>query len=329
MGYQAINWNSLEDEFSLPFLQQNIAQFWVEDDVNVSGDLNNWATLSSTEKEVYQKVLGGLTLLDTMQGGDGMPLIARQVPNRQARTVLSFMGMMEEIHAKSYSRIFSTLCTKPEIDRIFKWVETHSLLQQKVDLILPHYRGIVDEKSLYMAMVASVYLESFLFYSGFYYPLLLAGGGRMKNSGEIINLIIRDESIHGVYVGLLAQDLHRSFDAETQSALQTEAKALLTALMDVEIAYTEALYAKLGLAEDVAAYLRYNANKALMNLGFEPAYEDTDFNPVVLAGLDTESKTHDFFSNKGNSYVKALHVEELRDEDFLFEGERVTTAQSG
>ena len=45
MGYQAINWNALEDNFSLPFLQQNIAQFWVEDDVNVSGDLNNWATL--------------------------------------------------------------------------------------------------------------------------------------------------------------------------------------------------------------------------------------------------------------------------------------------
>src|SRR5688572_15046002 len=107
MGYQAINWNALEDDFTLPFLQQNIAQFWVEDDVNVSGDLNNWAVLGKHEKEIYKRILAGLTLLDTMQGGDGMPLIARQVPKRQARTVLSFMGTMEEIHAKSYSRIFS------------------------------------------------------------------------------------------------------------------------------------------------------------------------------------------------------------------------------
>ena len=56
-----------------------------------------------------------------------------------------------------------------------------------------------------------------------------------------------------------------------------------------------------------------------MNLGFDPLYQETHFNPVVLAGLDTESKTHDFFSNKGNSYVKALNVEELQDEDFVFE----------
>jgi ribonucleoside-diphosphate reductase beta chain len=318
MGYQAINWNALEDEFSLPFLQQNIAQFWIEDDVNVSGDLNNWATLAPAQQELYRKVLAGLTLLDTMQGGDGMPLIARHVPNRQARTVLSFMGMMEEIHAKSYSRIFSTLCTKAEIEELFTWVEQQPVLQRKVELILPYYRNITDDESLYMAMVASVYLESFLFYSGFYYPLLLAGGGLMKNSGEIINLIIRDESIHGVYVGLLAQELYRNFHAETQQKLKAQTNQLLQQLMEVEEAYTSELYAELGLAEDVQRFLRYNANKALMNLGLDPIYEDTHYNPVVLAGLDTETKTHDFFSNKGNSYVKALNVEELRDEDFIF-----------
>lgn len=319
MGYQAINWNALEDDFTLPFLQQNIAQFWVEDDVNVSGDLNNWAVLGKHEKEIYKRILAGLTLLDTMQGGDGMPLIARQVPKRQARTVLSFMGTMEEIHAKSYSRIFSTLCTHPEIDELFQWVEEHPLLQKKVNLILPYYRGIHDQQSLYLAMVASVYLESFLFYSGFYYPLLLAGSGMMKNSGEIINLIIRDESIHGVYVGLLAQELYRAFEPKIQQELKEEADQLLDKLMDVEVQYTQEMYGPISLQDDVTQFLRYNANKALMNLGFDPLYQETHFNPVVLAGLDTESKTHDFFSNKGNSYVKALNVEELQDEDFVFE----------
>ena len=53
-----------------------------------------------------------------------------------------------------------------------------------------------------MAMVASVFLESYLFYSGFFYPLYLAGQGKLTASGEIINLIIRDESIHGVFVGI-------------------------------------------------------------------------------------------------------------------------------
>ncbi len=41
------------------------------------------------------------------------------------------------------------------------------------------YRSIKegDVLSLYKALVASVYLESFLFYSGFYYPLYFAGQG--------------------------------------------------------------------------------------------------------------------------------------------------------
>ena len=91
-------------------------------------------------------------------------------------------------------------------------------------------------------MVASVYLESFLFYSGFYYPIVARGSGLMKNSGEIINLIIRDESIHGVYVGLLAQELYRSFDEQTQQELKEEADQLLEKLMDVEVQYTQEMY---------------------------------------------------------------------------------------
>ena len=84
-------------------------------------------------------------------------------------------------------------------------------------MIVGLYKAIQkdDEISLFKAMVASVYLESFLFYSGFYYPLYFYGQGKLMQSGEIINLILRDEAIHGVYVGLLAQEIYNK---------QTEAK---------------------------------------------------------------------------------------------------------
>ncbi len=106
--------------------------------------------------------------------------------------------------------IFSqTLATEEEIDDIFEWVDNHPLLEKKAGIITSYYRRLlkpeVTKKELYMAMVASVFLESYLFYSGFFYPLYLAGQGKLTASGEIINLIIRDESIHGVFVGILAQ----------------------------------------------------------------------------------------------------------------------------
>ncbi|EJQ09163.1 class 1b ribonucleoside-diphosphate reductase subunit beta [Bacillus cereus] len=319
---RAVNWNKKEDDFSLMFWKQNIAQFWTEEEIAVSSDKNTWAQLSREEQVAYKRVLGGLTLLDTKQGGEGMPLVLVHLENLQAKSVLAFMGAMEEVHAKSYSHIFTTLATEEEIDDIFEWVDNHPLLEKKAGIITRYYRRLlkpeVTKKELYMAMVASVFLESYLFYSGFFYPLYLAGQGKLTASGEIINLIIRDESIHGVFVGILAQQLFAELSAEDQQEVQKETQELLMELYEIEMAYTEEIYTSIGLVEDVNRFVRYNANKGLMNLGLEPKFEEEEINPIVLNGLRTDTKNHDFFSVKGNGYVKATNVEKLADDDFVF-----------
>ncbi|MEK4911721.1 MULTISPECIES: class 1b ribonucleoside-diphosphate reductase subunit beta [Bacillus] len=319
---RAVNWNKKEDDFSLMFWKQNIAQFWTEEEIAVSSDKNTWAQLSKEEQIAYKRVLGGLTLLDTKQGGEGMPLVLVHLENLQAKSVLAFMGAMEEVHAKSYSHIFTTLATEEEIDDIFEWVDNHPLLEKKAGIVTSYYRRLlkpeVTKKELYMAMVASVFLESYLFYSGFFYPLYLAGQGKLTASGEIINLIIRDESIHGVFVGILAQQIFTELSAEEQQEVQAETQELLMELYEIELAYTEEIYTSIGLVEDVNRFVRYNANKGLMNLGLEPKFEEEEINPIVLNGLRTDTKNHDFFSVKGNGYVKATNVEKLADDDFVF-----------
>ncbi|EJQ42485.1 hypothetical protein IEE_03839 [Bacillus cereus BAG5X1-1] len=319
---RAVNWNKKEDDFSLMFWKQNIAQFWTEEEIAVSSDKNTWAQLSKEEQIAYKRVLGGLTLLDTKQGGEGMPLVLVHLENLQAKSVLAFMGAMEEVHAKSYSHIFTTLATEEEIDDIFEWVDNHPLLEKKAGIVTSYYRRLlkpeVTKKELYMAMVASVFLESYLFYSGFFYPLYLAGQGKLTASGEIINLIIRDESIHGVFVGILAQQIFAELSAKEQQEVQTETQELLMKLYEIELAYTEEIYTSIGLVEDVNRFVRYNANKGLMNLGLEPKFEEEEINPIVLNGLRTDTKNHDFFSVKGNGYVKATNVEKLADDDFVF-----------
>ncbi|WP_245575215.1 class 1b ribonucleoside-diphosphate reductase subunit beta [Meiothermus rufus] len=317
----AVNWNQPVDAYTKMFWDQNVRQFWVDEEIPLADDKLPWMTLSPEEKRTYEHVLGGLTLLDTLQGGVGMPLLSQHVENPQRKAVLGFMGAMEHMHAKSYSSIFTTLCTKERIQEIFDWVNRHPILQQKLRVIRQHYLGVKDPQSLYLGLAASVLLESFLFYSGFFYPLLLAGGGRMVNAGEIINLIIRDEAIHGVYVGLLAQEVAASLPEGAQQAVRRELLALVEALYRLEEAYTRELYRPLGLEEAVLAFVRYNADKALMNLGESPYFRtrEEEVSPVVLAGLSTKTKNHDFFSTKGNGYVKAIRVEPLSDEDFRFE----------
>lgn len=316
---QAVNWNRADDDFTLMFWNQNIMQFWTDDEIPLSDDKMTWGMLSDIEKDAYMKVLGGLTLLDTIQGGVGMPQIMEHVDGLQRKAVLSFMAMMEQIHAKSYSSIFTTLASTEEIDSVFKWVEENPYLQTKATVIRQYYMNIETSKDLYMAMAASVLLESYLFYSGFFYPLYLAGQGKLTCSGEIIDLILRDESIHGVYVGVLAQEIYASFDETQRNDVYQGLVDLVQLLHQNELKYTEELYTPIHLTEEVEAFLRYNANKAMMNLGFEPLFEDEEVNPIVLNGISTHTKQHDFFSKKGNGYIRTLNVEPLTDDDFKFE----------
>ena len=314
--HKAVNWNKEDDNFTQAFWEQNVKQFWLPEEISVSKDLKVWNELNDGQKELYKKILAGLTLLDTKQGNNGIPSMMNLTENLQRKAVLSFMGTMEEIHAKSYSSIFTTLLSNREIDDLFEWIESEPILQRKAELILEQYENTNDNKSLYLSMVTSVFLESFLFYSGFFYPLFLAGQGKMVASGEIISLILRDESLHGKYIGLLAQEKYNEFNDKEKEELKDKMYDIFQKLMENEIEYTKLIYKGSSLEEEVINFLQYNANRALQNLGFEEYYEVKEINPIVLNGLSTETKTHDFFSTKGNGYQKGIY-EELEDEDFI------------
>ncbi|MCP1459519.1 class 1b ribonucleoside-diphosphate reductase subunit beta [Bacillus amyloliquefaciens] len=319
--YDAANWSKHEDDFTQMFYNQNVKQFWLPEEIALNGDLLTWKYLGKNEQDTYMKVLAGLTLLDTEQGNTGMPIVAEHVEGHQRKAVLNFMAMMENaVHAKSYSNIFMTLAPTETINEVFEWVKQNKYLQKKAQTVVGLYRAIKkdDEISLFKAMVASVYLESFLFYSGFYYPLYFYGQGKLMNSGEIVNLIIRDEALHGVYTGLLAQEIYSKQTEIKKKELYEWAIDLLLDLYENELDYTTDLYDPVGLTHDVKKFIRYNANKALNNLGFDHYFHEEEINPVVLNGLSTKTKSMDFFSQKGNSYRKAT-AEALKNEDFYFE----------
>src|SRR5699024_8960863 len=122
------------------------------------------------------------------------------------------------------------------------------------------------------------------------------------------------ESIHGIFVGLIAQDVFKKL--ENKEEIKQKFMDVLQKLYENEMKYTEEIYTEVGLTAEVKEYVRYNANKALMNMGFDPIFEVKQVNPIVLNGLNTETTQHDFFSKKSTNYEKALEIVHLRDEDF-------------
>ena len=217
------------------------------------------------------------------------------------------------VHAKSYSSIFSTLNTKSEIEEIFEWTHTNKYLQKKAEIVNNIYKnGTALEKK-----VASVFLESFLFYSGFFTPLYYLGNNKLSNVAEIIKLIIRDESVHGTYIGYKFMLAYNELSEYEQNKIKNWAYDLLFELYQNEEKYTEELYDEIGWTEEVKVFLRYNANKALMNLGLDPLFTESanDVNPIVMNGISTGTSNHDFFSQVGNGYLIG-QVEATQDSDY-------------
>lgn len=311
--YSAIDWNSIEDSIDKYTWEKLTSQFWLDTRVPVSNDLDDWRKLPQIERDTFAKAFAGLTLLDTLQSVDGAEVLKHDARTPQEIACFNNIQFMESVHAKSYSTIFSTLNTKKEIEELFDWVDTNVYMQTKAEII----NKIYESGTALQKKVASVFLETCLFYSGFYTPLLYLGNNKMINSAEIIKLIIRDESVHGTYIGYKFQLGFNELSEEEQSELRDWMYELLYQLYENEEKYSHLLYDQVGWTEEVLTFLRYNANKALMNLGQDPLFPDTaaDVNPVVMNGISTSSSNHDFFSQVGNSYLLG-EVEAMSDDDY-------------
>jgi ribonucleoside-diphosphate reductase beta chain len=313
---QAINWNRIQDDKDLEVWNRLTSNFWLPEKVPLSNDLPGWQTLDKQQQQLTIRVFTGLTLLDTIQNVVGAPGLMEDAITPHEEAVLSNISFMEAVHARSYSSIFSTLCNTQDVDAAYQWSEENAPLQNKARIILEHYQADDPLKK----KIASVFLESFLFYSGFWLPMYWSSRGKLTNTADLIRLIIRDEAVHGYYIGYKYQQALAAADDLRREELQQFAYDLLLALYENEVAYTEALYADVGWVEEVKTFLHYNANKALMNLGYEALFpaELTAVNPAILSALSPNAdENHDFFSGSGSSYVMGKAVE-TEDEDWNF-----------
>lgn len=320
---KAINWNEIEDYTDLDVWNKLTKNFWLDTKIPLSNDIKSFAGLSEDEKTAILKVFAGLTQLDTIQGHIGADSISEYAITPHEIAVMKQIGFMEEVHAKSYSSVFSTLFGSEDIDGAFAWVENNKATQVK-KLVFDEAYDISDHNNrrveYYGAIIraSSVLLESFLFYTGFYLPLHFASQGKLTNTADLIRLIMRDEGVHGYYLGYKFQKVMEGALQYEKDAIQEKVTNLACRLFVNEIPLIEEIYEPLGLSAQVQTFLRYNLNKAMQNLGLENVFpaEMTRVEPRILSQLSVDSEeTHDFFSGSGSSYVIG-QAEETTDDDW-------------
>ncbi|MCP3425601.1 class 1b ribonucleoside-diphosphate reductase subunit beta [Rothia sp. AR01] len=311
-----VNWNRVADEKDLEVWNRLTANFWLPEKVPLSNDLPAWQRMSEAERTLTMRVFTGLTMLDTIQATVGEVSQIQDARTEHEEAVYTNIAFMQSVHARSYSSVFSTLTSTPEIDAAYRWAVGNDLLQERGKKVLRHYYGTDQLKR----KVASTLLSSLLLYAGFYLPLHFSVHATLTNTADMIRLILRDKAVHGYYSGYKYQrGLEQRPEAEREE-MRAFTFDLLEELYELELRYSGALYEPLGLMDDVAVFVRYNANKALMNLGYPARFapEETEVNPEILAALSPGAdENHDFFSGSGSSYVIGT-AEDTRDEDWEF-----------
>ena len=312
---RTINWNRVEDEKDLEIWNRLTANFWLPEKVPLSNDQSAWQALAPHERTLTMRVFTGLTMLDTVQATVGEICQIQDARTEHEEAVYTNIAFMQSVHARPYSSVFSTLTSTREIDEAYRWAIGNDLLQARCKKVLQHYYGPDPLKR----KVSSTLLSSLLLYAGFYLPLHFSVRATLTNTADMIRLILRDKAVHGYYSGYKYQ---RGLEAhpDRRDEMEGFTYVLLDELYQLELEYSGELYEPLGLLEDVSAFVRYNANKALMNLGYPARFtaDETTVRPEILAALAPGSdENHDFFSGSGSSYVigKAEHTS---DDDWDF-----------
>ena len=302
------HWNRISDDKTLEMWSRLTANFWPRETAPLSSDHQAWQALAPHERTLTMRALTGLAMLDTVQAAVEEVCQIQGPRTKHEEAVCTTIAFMQSVHARSHPSVFSTLNRTREVAKLYQWAVSNDLLQERYKKVLQHYYGPDPPKR----KVFSTLPYSLLLYAGFYLPLHFSVCAFLTHTADMIRLILGDEAVHGHYSGYKYER-----GLEAHSGRRDKMQDFMCCLLGEP-------HEPLRLMEDVAVFVRYNASKDVMNLGYPARFngDETAVSPESLAALaPSADENHGLFSRSGSSYGigKAEHTS---DDDWNFQPNR-------
>ena len=213
---------------------------------------------------------------------------------------------MESIHQHAYSLLLDTV-GMPEIE--YKAFSEYSVMLDKHEYINNIKVSPKDKKSIAKALaVYSGFTEGLQLFSSFIILLNFPRFGRMKGMGQIITYSIRDESLHVEAMTKLFRDyIQENIELWTDD-LKKEIYQACRDMVDLEDRFLNLVF-EMGNIEgltqaEMKQYIRYIADRRLLQLGLKPNYNVKD-NPLTWLDDVLGVEHQNFFEGRSTSYMKA------------------------
>ena len=289
--------------------KQAISSFWTVEEIDLSGDLNDWENLSIHERNFIKMVLAFFAASDgiIMENIDLNFGTEVQIP--EARSFYAYQAFNESIHSETYSLMINKLVRDPvEENMLLNSIQHIPEIKAKANWALKWL-----DKSLPFEdrLIAFACVEGIFFSGSFCAIFWLKKLGVMPGLCFSNELISRDEG------------LHQTFAVELYKLLQnksTKIENIVREAVECEVSFVQSALkvAIIGMnATDMTQYIQYVADRLMNQLGLDKLYRvQNPFN--WMENISLEGKTN-FFEKRVGDYSKHMvqQGDSVRfDEDF-------------
>lgn len=293
-------------------IEKQLSFFWRPEEVDVSRDKIDFASLPEHEKHIFLSNLKYQTLLDSIQGRSPNVAFLPLVSIPELETWIETWSFSETIHSRSYTHIIRNIVNNPSVvfDDI---VENEQILKRAGD-IAKYYDDLIFltqihnlhgegthlmgekevtvtlrllKKTLYLCMMSVNALEAIRFYVSFACSFAFAERRLMEGNAKIIRLIARDEALHLNSTQHILSLMQGGKDdpemAEIAIECYSESYDLFLKAAEQEKEWAKYLFkdgSMIGLNEQILCqYVEYITNQRMKAVGLPLPYEEQS-NPL-------------------------------------------------
>ena len=279
---------------------------WLPEEVPLADDVRDWKkNLTPDEKYLLSQIFRFFTQADIEVNNCYMRHYSRVFKPTEVQMMLAAFSNMETVHIAAYSHLLDTIgMDEAEYSAFLKYKE----MKDKYDYM---QQFNVDSKADIARTLAvfGAFTEGLQLFASFAILLNFPRFGKMKGMGQIVSWSVRDETLHTNSI----IRLFRTFVQENPEVWTEDFKRELyiacSTIIAHEDAFVDLAFGVGGIqgitANEVKAYVRYIADRRLIQLGLQPIHF-VEKNPLpwldeILNGVEHTN----FFENRVTEYTKA------------------------
>jgi ribonucleoside-diphosphate reductase beta chain len=285
-------------------IQQRI--HWIPEEVSLHEDVRDWKhKLTDAERHLLTQIFRFFTQSDVEVQNCYCEQYSRVFKPTEIKMMLTAFSNIETVHIAAYSYLLDTIgMPETEYAAFLKYKEMKDKYEH-----LQEFNVDSKENIAKILAVFGAFTEGLQLFASFAILMNFPRFNKMKGMGQIVTWSVRDETLHmQSIVRLFRTFLHENPEIDTPK-LKQELTEECRRTVELEDAFIDLSYEQgdvEGLsASEVKQYIRYIADRRLVQLGYDPIYNIVQ-NPLPWMDEMLNGVEHtNFFENRVTEYSKA------------------------